>query len=263
MSPHSYPDSPIVLVRPVSPQLQACELTHLPRAPIDAALAGRQHAAYVQALATLGANVVALPPLPDHPDSVFVEDTAVVLPEVAVIARPGVASRRPETESVAAMLTGARVLRHIPAPACLEGGDVLRIGRVLYAGLSDRTNAEGIRALREAVASFGYEVRPLPVQGCLHLKTGATFIPPGIVLLNPAWVDTAAFGDYDCVEVDPAESFAANTLTLGGTTLVSAAQPRTRARLEARGVATQAVDISELEKAEAGLTCMSLVLSAG
>lgn len=254
------PDSPIVLVRPVSPRLQACELTHLSRAPIDSALAERQHTAYVQALAALGADVVKLPELPDQPDGAFVEDTAVVLPEVAIVTRPGAASRRSETASVTAMLTGARVLRQVPAPACLEGGDVLRIGRVLYAGLSSRSNPEGVEALREAVEPFGYEVRAVPVRGCLHLKTAATFIPPRILLLNPAWVDTAAFGDCELIEVDPDESFAANTLTLGGTTLVSAAFPRTRDRLEARGVATQGLDISELEKAEAGLTCMSLVL---
>ncbi len=260
MPPSSPPDSPIVLVRPVSPRLHACELTHLSRSPIEAAGAERQHAAYVQALQALGADVVALPALPDHPDGVFVEDTAVVLSEVAVITRPGAAPRRPETESVAAMLTGTRVLRQIQAPACLEGGDVLRIDRVLYAGLSDRTNEAGVQALREAVAPFGYQVRAVPVRGCLHLKTGATFIPPGIVVFNPDWVGEGAFGDHEYVAVDPAEPFAANTLTLSGTTLVSASSPSTRARLEARHVATRAVDIAELQKAEAGLTCMSLVL---
>jgi len=247
------------LVRPVSPHLQACELTHLPRVPIDADLAGRQHSAYVQALAAHGANVVAVSALPDHPDGVFVEDTAVVLPEVALITRPGAASRRAETASVADLLAGGRALRQVPAPACLEGGDVLRIGRVLYVGLSARTNPSGVEALRDAIAPFGYEVRALPVRGCLHLKTAATFIPPDIVLLNPQWVDAAAFTDCERIEVDPVESFAGNTLTLGGTTLVSAAFPRTRDRLQALGVVTHAVDISELEKAEAGLTCMSIV----
>ena len=250
----------IALLREVSPSLAACELSFLERAPIDIERARAQHAHYAAELTALGVSLEWLEPLPENADAVFVEDAAVVLPEVAVIMRPGVASRRNEVESVAASLAGHRPLKRIVAPGTLEGGDVVRFGRNLYVGASARSNAAGIEQLRSALAPIGYRVTGVAMRDCLHLKSAATFIPPDILVVNPAWVDARVFDARTVVEVDAGEAFASNTLTIEGVTLVSAAFPRTERRLRAAGVATRALDVSELQKAEAALTCMSLML---
>lgn len=250
----------LAFVREVSPMLARCELSYLARDPIDAARAVAQHRTYVDTLAALGCRIEWLESLPQHPDGVFVEDTAVVLPGIAVVTRPGVASRRGETASVAAALAPHRTVAHIREPGSLEGGDVLRVGRDLYVGTSGRTNPEGIAQLGAHLGPHGYRVHALEMQGCLHLKSAVTFIPPDVVLVNPEWVRADAFGVSRVIAVDPAEPFGANTLTVGGTTLVSTLYPRTQARLEAAGVRTRALEVSELHKAEAALTCMSLIL---
>jgi dimethylargininase len=250
----------LALVREVSPQLARCELTHLEREGIDAARASRQHRGYTQALQALGCTLEWLPPLPDHPDSVFVEDTAVVLPGIAVVTRPGASSRRGETASVAVALERLGRVARIGEPGCLDGGDVLHIGRTFHVGASGRTNAAGVAQLAGLLAPHGYRVQAVAVDGCLHLKSAATFIPPDVLLVNPAWVDPAAFGELRVIAVDEREPHAANTLSISGTTLVSAAYPETHRRLEAAGISTRAVDVSELHKAEGALTCMSLLL---
>lgn len=250
----------IAVLREVSPSLAACELSFLERSPIDVERARAQHARYASELTALGCSIEWLAPLPANADAVFVEDTAVVLPEVAVITRPGVASRRNEVESVAASLATHRPLRRIVAPGTLEGGDVVRIGRNLYVGVSGRSNAAGIEQLRNALAPVGYRVHGIAMRDCLHLKSAVTFVPPDILLVNPAWVDPKVFDARTVIEVDAGEAFAANTLTVQGVTLLSAAFPRTEQRLRDAGVTTRALDVSELQKAEAALTCMSLML---
>jgi dimethylargininase len=252
----------VALVRDVSPRLPDCELTHLTREAIDLDRARAQHAAYCHALAGLGARVEPLPALPDAPDGVFVEDTAVVVDELAVICRPGVASRRQETATMAGALAAFRPVRHLPSDACLEGGDVMQVGRRVYVGRSGRTNAAGIEALRAHLEPFGYRVEGVDLDGCLHLKTACTFVPPDLVVVNPAWIDPAVFTGLTVLTVPREEPFGANTLTLGGVTLVGAAFPGTAARLQAHGIRTQAVDLSELAKAEGALTCSSVILSA-
>jgi dimethylargininase len=250
----------MAVMRAVSPRLAHCELSFLERAPIDAQRARLQHAHYVAELSALGCTPAWLTPLPEQADGVFVEDTALVLAEVAVITRPGAASRRPEVESAAAGLAPYRELRRITEPACLEGGDVVRIGRTLYVGASGRTNAAGVAQLSAALAPFGYQVRSVAMRDCLHLKSACTFIPPGCLLVNPRWVEPRELGGCDPIPVDEGEAFAANSLTVRNVTLVSAAFPRTRERLERAGVTTRALDVSELQKAEAALTCMSLIV---
>jgi dimethylargininase len=250
----------LALVREVSPNLAQCELTHLARVAIDGVRAQQQHREYTQALQALGCSLEWLPPLPEHADGVFVEDTAVVLPGLAVITRPGAVSRRGETHTVAAALG-----RHVPVvavsePGCLDGGDVLRIGRELYVGASARSNAAGVAQLAAALEPRGYGVHAVALQGCLHLKSACSFIPPDLLLVNPAWVDPALFGALRVICVDEREPYAANTLTVGATTLVSTAFPHTHRRLQAAGVPTRALDVSELQKAESALTCMSLLL---
>ncbi len=251
----------IALVRLPSPAIAHCELTHLARVPIDAGRVRAQHARYVAVLDELGARIAWLPPAPQLADAVFVEDTALVLPEVAVLARPGALSRQPEVASVEPALGAHRPLRRILAPACLEGGDVLRIGRRILVGISSRTNAAGVAQLRAAVAEFGYEVCAIEVGGALHLKSACTLVSTGRVLANLDHIGRAGLGNVTVIAVDRQEPRAANTLTIGGVTLVSASSPRTEAILSAAGIRTRSIDVSELEKAESGLTCMSLIVA--
>jgi len=262
----------IALVRDVSPALENCELSFQPRVPIDLELARRQHRDYVDTLAALGCRVETLPPLPDNPDAVFVEDTAVVLDEIAIVTRPGAESRRAETDSSAAALARYKKLAYIEAPGTLDGGDVLTVGRTLYVGLSARSNHAGIEQLRAHLTPHGYRVESVTLKGCLHLKTAATQVgllknaatevAPGLLLINPEWVDKSAFHGVDFIEVDPAEPFAANAVLIGDELVYPESFPRTRARLEQAGIKVNAVDMSETEKAEGGVTCCSLLFQA-
>jgi dimethylargininase len=179
---------------------------------------------------------------------------------VAVITRPGAASRRGEVDSAASALAQHLPLCRITEPATIEGGDVLRIGRSLYVGASRRSNAPGAAQLAAALAPFGYTVRTVAMRDCLHLKSAATFIAPDTVLANPAWVDPAEFGCARVITVAAGEPFGANTLTVGGVTLVSADNPETRQLLERAGITTRELDVSELHKAEAALTCLSIMI---
>jgi dimethylargininase len=252
----------VALTRPVPDSLAACELTHVSRVPIDVGAARAEHAAYERLLVSLGCEVERLGPAHDLPDSVFVEDTAVVLDDVAIVTRPGAASRRPEIEGVAQALARHRPLVFITEPATLEGGDVLRLGRTLYVGVSARTDHAGIRQLQEASRPYGYDVRPVLVSGCLHLKSAVTAVGPDVLLANPRWFAAAAVAAERLVEVDPAEPGAANALRVGDQVVCAAAYPRTIARLRAAGLRVHPLDVSELAKAEAGLTCCSLIFDA-
>jgi dimethylargininase len=250
----------IALTRAVPPAIVACELTHLSREPIDVTRATAQHRRYEQELATLGCTIVRVPAAPELPDSVFVEDIAVVLPGIAIMANPGAASRRPEIAAIAQSLRAYRPLAHIEAPGTLDGGDVLRIGRRLLVGRSSRTNADGIRQLHDIAVPLGYTVEPIGFEGCLHLKTAATPIADDTVLVNPAWVDAAAFRGCTAIEVDPDEPFAANALRVRNSVIYPAAYPLTRRRLERRGLNVVAVDVDELARAEAGVTCCCILM---
>jgi dimethylargininase len=249
----------IALTRPVPDALTACQLTHLGRVPIDLARARQQHADYERTLTLLGCEVIILPVAHELPDSVFVEDTAIVLDELAVITRPGASSRRPETGAVASTLGSFRQLEFLREPATLDGGDVLRLGRTLYVGVGTRTNAAGVQQLTALVSPHGYAVRSVPVEECLHLKSAITEVAPGVVVINPEWVDGQMFPDHEIIEVAPAEPAAANVLRIGDAIVSAAAYPRTNARLAAMAV-VHAVDVSELAKAEGAVTCCSLIV---
>ncbi len=249
----------IALTRDVSPTLGDCELTHLSRESIDLERARAQHRAYEQALAGLGCRVERLPAEPELPDAVFVEDTAVVVDEVAVITRPGAGSRRPETSSMAVALSAYRRLAAIAAPGTLDGGDVLRLGRQVFVGRSSRSNEAGVEGLRCALQPLGYSVTEVQVRGCLHLKSAVTEVGPGMLLVNPAWVEPGAFGPTRVIEVDPDEPMAANGLRVGDAVLYARAFPRTERRLETHDIHVVAVDLSELAKAEGAVTCCSVV----
>src|SRR5581483_1703385 len=213
---------------------------------------------YEETLASLGYTIVHLPDTPELPDSVFVEDTAVVTDEIAIITRPGAASRRPETVTVADALRQYRPIVHIQEPGTLDGGDVLRIGKRFFVGRSDRTNEQGIERLRMYLTPFGYSVEEVVLNDCLHLKTAVTALNETMVLLNPAWVRMPGF---ETIETDPAEAFAANVLLTPRGVMMSAAFPRTIERVRSRGIDVHPVDASELAKAEGGLTCCSLLLA--
>jgi dimethylargininase len=249
------------LVREPSDALARCALTFLERQPIDLARARAQHAAYVAALRGLGVDVRILPPAADLPDAVFVEDTAVVVEECAVITRPGLESRRGEIESIAATLETFRPTARITAPGTLEGGDVLRVGRTLFVGQTPRTNAEGARQLARILEPHGYEVRTLAPTGRLHLKSAVTFIGDETVLVNPDWIDVGAFSRWQCVPVAPEEPFGANALLVQDHLFVAASAPLTRRKLDALGFAPAPLDTSEFEKAEAALTCLSVLIA--
>jgi dimethylargininase len=247
------------LTRQVGSSFASCELTFLERQAIDVAKAMEQHRAYEVCLAELGVHVTSLPADPLFPDGVFVEDPAIVLNEVAIITRPGAESRRGETVSIAQALLPFRELRYIREPATLEGGDVLLIGKTLYVGLSRRTNREGIAQLADMLDPLGYRVVPVEVTGCLHLKSGACWAGGDVILANREWVDVSPFRDFKIVDV--AEPSAADVLPIGDTLLVPSNFVRTCERLEASGIRVRPIDVSELQKAEAGVTCMSLVFA--
>lgn len=247
------------ITRGVSPAIVRCELSFIERKPIDLARARRQHQAYEVLLAKLGARVISLPPEPELPDSMFVEDPAIVLDEIAVILPLGTESRRAEAASLAQELAKYRKLAHVQLPGTLEGGDVLRMGRKLFVGLTKRSNAEGIRQFAEIVKPHRYEVIPVRVTGCLHLKSAVTSIAENTLLANRAWFDTSPFAGFDWIDVDPSEPHAANALALGGTVILPASFPKTRGRIGSLDCRVAPLDISELQKAEAGLTCSSLL----
>jgi dimethylargininase len=250
----------IAITRDISPRFNDCEITHIDRTPIDVDIARAQHHQYVQALAELGCDVVELPSEADLPDSVFVEDTAFILPEVAVITRPGADSRKPETESIVRALTPYIKLVHVREPATVDGGDVLVLGKNIYVGLSTRSNQDAIDQLNEMLGECGYSGTCVQMHDCLHLKTAVTRVGDKTLLINKNWVDTHHFETFQWIEVESSEPFAANCLPVGHSMLYPTSFPKTCAKLEAAGYKMKTVDVSELAKAEGAITCCSLLL---
>jgi dimethylargininase len=249
-------------MRGVPPTIERCELTYRGWEPIDFGRAVAQHSAYAALLRTLGLEVIELPPDPAFPDCCFVEDTAVVLDEAALMAMPGASSRRGEIAAVEATLERFRPLERTPFPATLEGGDVLRVGHRLFVGRSPRTNEAGIARLAAVAEPLGYRVQSVTVTGCLHLKSAVTALDDERLLANPAWVDTTPFNGLGVVRVALEEPGAANVLRVGGLVVAHPGFPRTLDRLSSLGYAVRPLDISEFLKAEAALTCKSLLFRA-
>lgn len=249
----------IAITRAVSRAIAHCELTYLSREPIDIPRARAQHEQYRAALRGLGLEVLSLPEQADLPDSVFVEDAAIVLDEVAVLTNPGADSRKPEVDSVAHALEPHRRLLRITPPATLDGGDVLTVGKRIFVGLTLRSNAAAVEQLRTLLNPFDYVVLGVPVTNCLHLKTGVTQVAEKTLLINPDMVSKEYFPGYDFIEVDPSEPNAANALLVGETLIFPSAFPKTRARLNGLGRPIVTVDADELAKAEGGVTCCSLI----
>jgi dimethylargininase len=256
------------ITRQVSSSINRCELTFHAKEPIDIEKAIAQHEAYEECLRQCGVRVISLAAEPHLPDAVFVEDAAIVVDEVAVIPIMGAASRRPETESLARALSNYRPLEFMQSPGTLDGGDVMRIGRRLFVGASSRTNAEGISQLRAALAPFDYEVASVGLKGCLHLKSGCSYVGKNSILVNREFVDVTPLAGFELIDVPSSEPNAANALSIeavkeGGlrdVIIIPSTFPQTIALLEARGFIVKALDVSEFQKAEGGVTCKSIIL---
>jgi dimethylargininase len=251
----------IALIREVSSSINQCKLTHLNRQPINIDLAHRQHLEYERQLLKLGFKVIRLSEEPDLPDAVFVEDTAVVLDELAVITRPGAISRRKEIDSIATALKYYRQLSFIEAPGHLEGGDVLMMDKHIYVGQSNRSNREGIRQFKAIVSKYGYRVKAVPLSGCLHLKSAVTHIADDALLVNSDWVDPDLFTQYKVLEIDGSEPYAANALRVDEKVIYPLSYPKTSARIQQSGIRVINIDVSEFIKAEGAVTCCSILFN--
>jgi len=238
-----------------------CELTHQARVPIDFDLARAQHRAYEQAIREAGYLVDHLEGGADLPDSVFIEDIAVVFDELAVIARPGAPSRRPETTVITRALDRLRKLHFIVEPGTLDGGDVLVVGKRVFVGVSTRTNHDAAIQMHQILSPHGYEIREIAVHGCLHLKSAVTSLTDDLLLVNPSWIDTAQLPGFRFLEVDPDEPSGANALRLDDRILYSRAFPQTAERMRQAGLKVHTIDTTEVAKAEGAVTCCSLLVS--
>jgi dimethylargininase len=250
---------PIALTREPSSSLTRCLVTHVARSPIDLERALDQHRRYVECLRELGCRVIELPALEEFPDATFVEDTALVLRDVAVITRPGAPERRGECAEVARTLASYRPLVRLSEPSTLDGGDVMAVGDLLYVGLSSRTNHAGLKELAHVVLEHGYRVKAAEVHGTLHLKSACTHLGRSVLLVNRAQVSLERISGFELIDVDPSEPHAANALAVGETILMASEFPRTAERVERAGFHVRRVELGELHKAEAGVTCSSLI----
>jgi dimethylargininase len=212
-------------------------------------------------LKEVGCEVITLPAEPDLPDSVFIEDTAIVLDELAIITRPGAASRRPETKSVAPILEKYRNLASIEAPGTLDGGDVLHIDKTIFVGRSARSNSQGFDQLKSIAEPYGYQVIGVEIRGCLHLKSGVNVIAPDTLLINLEWIDSNLFKKMKLIEVDEGEPHAASALFVADSLIYRASYPRTQERIEKQNIVPRIIDFSEFTKAEGGITCCSLIFT--
>ena len=249
----------IAITRRVSPAINSCELTHIAREPIDYEHACDQHKQYEEALRSLGLEVISLNEEADLPDSVFVEDVALVLDECAIILNPGASSRHPEVASVEKVLALYREIYHIRPPGTVDGGDILTVGRTVYVGISTRSTDEAVVQMKAILEPRGYQVRTVRVTGCLHLKSAVTQVSEDTLLINPEWVSKDNFPSMQFVEVDPSEPYAANAVLVDGTIIYPSSFPKTKAKLEKTGIKTVIVDANELAKAEGAVTCCSLI----
>jgi dimethylargininase len=252
----------IAITRQVSPAINQCELTHIAREPIDYERACAQHKQYVDALRTLGLDVISLDAETDLPDSVFVEDVALVLDECVIMLNPGASSRRPEVASIEKALAPYRDIYRIQPPATVDGGDILTVGRTIYVGLSSRSTEDAIKQMGAILEPCGYQVRGVRVTGCLHLKSAVTQVSKNTLLINPEWVSKNDFPGMDFIDVDPSESYAANAALVDGTIVYPSSFPKTQAKLQEAGIRMVIVDADEIAKAEGAVTCCSLIFTA-
>ena len=220
----------------------------------------KQHDAYVATLEKLGLEVMLLDPQPDYPDAYFVEDTAVVTPEVAVITIPGAVSRQGEQTSIEPVLSRFRKIGKIQAPGTVDGGDVLMAGDRFFIGISDRTNTEGAHQLGTILESYGYQWDTISVGEGLHLKSSVNFVGKNTLILTPPFQNLNLFDGFDKIVLDEAETYAANTLWVNDSLIMPEGFPITKEKLSRMGLPIIELDVSEVAKMDGGLTCLSIRL---
>lgn len=252
----------IALTHLPSPKMEDAIRTFAAHERIDLERVRAQHAAYRETLAKAGAEVVVLDTNLEHPDCVFIEDVAIVLDEVAILTPMGAPSRVAEPAGIEPTLREYREVARIEAPATIEGGDVIVVGKQILVGQTDRTNARGIEELARITKRFGYAVRGVPVHGCLHLKTACTALPDGALVANPAWLDLDALRTFDVVHVAEGEPHAANVVIVGARGITGAGNPRTAEAVRTHCLGLDILDLSELAKADGCGTCLSLLFSS-
>jgi dimethylargininase len=217
-----------------------------------------QHNVYIAALRSIGLEVIVLDAHADYPDAYFVEDTAVVTPQVAVITNPGADARKGEVDSIEPVLSKYRKITRIRAPGTLDGGDVFIAAEHCFIGISDRTNPEGAEQLGQILEQSGYKWTPIPVTGGLHLKSGVNYIGKNTLLVTREFASRGVFDKFAKIVIDDDEELAANTLWVNDTLLMSEGFPKTKKRLETLGLSIIELDVSEAQKMDGGLTCMSI-----
>lgn len=247
------------ITRGVSSNIGACELTYRSRENIDFVKAAVQLEQYCDLLRKWDVNLLTIPASDTYPDCCFVQDTAVILDEVCVVASMGAITRQGEVSEVERLVSPFRRVRRILPPATLDGGDLVQVGRRLFVGLSTRTNARGIVALERIVEPFGYTVVPVSVNGGLHLTTGCGVINDETVLLNPRWLDARAFRGLRQLHVSEEEPWAANTIRVEDSVCLEEKAPRTIDLVQPYVSTIDTLDISEFRKAEGSLSCLSLI----
>jgi len=218
----------------------------------------KQHEDYIKTLRSLGLELIVLNALPDYPDAYFVEDTAVVTPEVAIITNPGIEVRKGEEDTIERALAIFRKTVRIHAPGTVDGGDVLMVGAHFFIGISERTNREGAKQLRYILEEYGYTWATVCVEAGLHLKSSVNYIGKNTLLITEQFVGRDEFKGYDTIIVDKTEEYAANTLLINNSLITPKGFPNTIKKLEATGLGIIELDVSEVRKMDGGLTCMSL-----
>jgi dimethylargininase len=219
-----------------------------------------QHTAYADALRASGLEIELLDPLPGFPDAYFVEDVAVVVPELAIVTRPGAPSRREEADAIVPVLSCHGEVARLQHPGTLDGGDVLIVGRTVFIGLSARTNEDGARQLARLLEPHGYRSQIVPVANGLHLKSSVNWVGGDTLLVGERFAERAEFRAFRRIVVDAAEEPACNTLLVNGTLLTPAGFPKLRRQLDDLGMPVLTLDVTEPRKMDGGLTCMSLRL---
>ena len=251
----------IALTHVISPNIDQCELSFLEKNPINYHAAVAQHEHYCKLLRDCGLEVIELSMNRSFPDSTFIEDTAVVVDELAIMASMGAESRRGEVPDIESVLGYYRDMQHIRLPATLEGGDLLRIEKRIFVGISPRTNIAGFESIKEILEPFGYEVIPVAVNGCLHLKSACVAVDDRTLLVNPRWLDLQPLRDFRIIPVPEDEPAAVNSLRINTTLCMHSGYQKTIDSLVKLRFSVKTVDISELLKAEAGMTCSSIIFA--
>jgi len=251
------PTAKYAVVRPVPDSYDRCVRTNVEK--IDVAFAKRQHAEYCKALKKLGLKLIWIEGDNTLPDSCFVEDTAVILGEKAIICNMKVKSRVKEVVEVAIALEKLKEIHYVKPPATIDGGDVLRIEDKVFVGLTTRTNLYAVHQLREILENSNLEIVLVKVHNVLHLKSACTYLGDNYVVLSKGHFDTDVLRDYKRIMVSRGEEYVADCLAVNGTVLMARGYPKTKKLVEKEGFFVKELEVSEFRKGEGALTCLSII----